>query len=234
MGVGMKTLALIPARGGSKGLPNKNIRTLFGKPLIAWTIEAARGSKCIDRVVVSTDSTEIADVARQFGAEVPFLRPAELSTDKADSMGVIWHALEACPGFDAVVFLQPTSPLRGANRIDEGFNLWKAKGGSVVGVAPFNHHPAWSFKRLDDGRLDRFMPEFRNVSRRQDLPDAYLITGALYISGVSEFLRSGTFFGEKTYSLEMTQEESIDIDTVLDFQIAEMIMTTKAMDGTQS
>ena len=152
----MALLALIPARGGSRGVPRKNVREIAGKPLIAWTIEAALSVRGIDRVVVTTDDAEIAEVSRAAGAEVPFLRPAELAADETPGIAPVFHALDALPDFDEVLLLQPTSPLRGANDIEALLALVReSNASSVVSVTEPDCHPAWMFRLGDVGDVVR-------------------------------------------------------------------------------
>lgn len=227
---GQTALALIPARAGSKGLPGKNIRSMAGKPLIAWTIEAAKQSRRIDRVVVTTDGSEIAAVAKSFGADVPFVRPAEFASDEASSAGVIRHALEWLAGNEGyvpgvIVLLQPTSPLRTAADIDMAADVLDRRNGkAVVSVCPVEHHP-WLANTLpaDDCMSGFLRPEAGNV-RRQDMPDFYRLNGAIYMASLEYYTAQGGFYGPVTYAYKMALERSVDIDTMFDFRMAELIL----------
>lgn len=208
-----KVLALIPARGGSKGIPGKNIVDLAGKPLIAWTIDAARMSRYIDDVVLSTDDDAIAQVGRSAGASVPFMRPAALATDEASTMDVIFDALDRLPGFDVVVLLQPTSPMRTAADIDAALALLD-EAPACVSVRPACDHPYLTF-RINDGRtLAPFAipPESQSL-RRQDLPDAWCLNGAVYAADIPWLRAQRSFISDQTAAYPMPVERSIDIDT---------------------
>lgn len=225
---GKRILAIIPARSGSKGLPGKNIRDLSGKPLIAWSIEAALESRYLDKILVSTDSPEIAEVARRFGAEVPFLRPAHLATDEAKSIDAIFHAIqwlkEHEQSFDLVMVLQPTSPLRTTRDIDAATELFFQKNASaVVSVAPCDHHPWWTNSLPEDGNMGNFLrPEA--LSNRQALPVYYRLNGAIYLAEITFLMENESFFGPRTFAYRMPAGTSIDIDTRLDFKLADLIL----------
>jgi len=212
-----KILAVITARAGSKRLPNKNILDLAGKPLIAWTIEAALKSKYIDKLIVSTDSEQIADISKQFGAEVPFIRPKELSSDTVDSISVLKHAIEFHKNeFYYVILLQPTSPLRTVNDIDKALKMLNSKTKAVVSVCETNHSPLWSNILPEDLSMTNFIrPEVKG-KRSQDLPIYYRLNGAVYISEISYLERNNGFIGSKTRAYIMPKERSIDVDTKLD------------------
>lgn len=227
---GKSILALVPARGGSKGLPGKNIRLLGGKPLIAWSIEAALQSSYVDAVVVSTDCAAIASTAAAHGAEIPFMRPAELATDGARSIDAILHAVahlgESGRSFDLVLVLQPTSPLRIASDIDRAVELHLSRqADAVVSVCATDHHPWWSNTLPEDGRMNEFLrPEVINTNR-QNLPDFYRLNGAIYLANAPYLSATGSFYGERTFAYVMERERSVDIDTRLDFHLAELLLT---------
>lgn len=222
------TLALIPARGGSKSIPRKNIREIAGKPLIAWTIEAALAAKGIARVVVSTEDEEIAAVARAWGAEVPFMRPAELATDDAPGIAPVLHAVECLPEHEDVLLLQPTSPLRGRHDIERLLALaGKAAAPSVVSVTQVSGHPAWMFRMAADARLERFMAD-DGASRRQDLPILYALNGAMYWVRTDWLRRQKGLVGADTVGFVMDEEASVDIDTMLDWKLAELLLNDRA------
>ncbi len=214
---GRSVLALIPARGGSKGLPGKNIFNVAGRPLIDWTIAAARESRYIDRVVLSSDDDEIVSVARNSGCDVPFKRPAELASDTASTLDVVLHALREIPGFDILVLLQPTSPQRTSADIDAACELYVDTGSeSCVSVKEAEESPYWMFSLSPEKMLDPVVPPLPNIFRRQDLPVTYVLNGAIYIAGVNQLMRNRTFIMSKTAAYVMPKERSIDIDTMAD------------------
>ncbi|MES2016803.1 MAG: acylneuraminate cytidylyltransferase family protein [Pseudomonadota bacterium] len=226
----MKILALIPARGGSKRLPGKNIRVLGGKPLIAWSIELASAIPAICATLVSTDDPSIAEVSRRAGALVPWLRPAALSTDTASSVDVVLHALdwyEAQHGsVDGVLLLQPTSPFRSCASVLRGIAAFEAGGGqSVVGVSPCQDHPMWSM-RLEGAQLRPFMDGAGLGMRSQDLPPAYVVNGSFYLITPSRLRAERAFIGEATNALVIdSPQEALDIDTAWDWALAEAVLT---------
>ncbi len=225
-----RVLAIIPARGGSKRLPRKNILDLNGKPLIAWTIEAALKSRYIDKTIVSTDDKEIAEISDKYGAEVPFMRPKRLASDTASSVDVILHAInfykEKGNNFEYIVLLQPTSPLRMDEDIDAAFEQLDDKTKAVVSVCETEHTPLWSNTLPADLSMKDFIrPEIKNV-RSQDLPKYYRLNGAVYISEIGYFKDNIGFIGDRTVAFIMLQERSIDIDSVFDFLFCEFLMKT--------
>ncbi|PRC91484.1 cytidylyltransferase domain-containing protein [Solimicrobium silvestre] len=221
----MKTLALILARGGSKGIPRKNIRLLAGKPLIAWSIQAALNCPQIDSVVVSTDDEEIAQISRTWGAQVPFMRPAELALDSSPSMDAILHALDQLPWFDTILVLQPTSPLRTTADIIACLNFaFTQQANAVVSVCEPANSPYWMYKLGADCRLSKLM-DTNDISRRQDLPDVYALNGALYFAQTSWLRRTQSFLTHETVGFVMPADKSIDIDTPLDWKIAELLLS---------
>ncbi len=220
----MKTLAVIPARGGSKGIPRKNIRQIANKPLIVWTIEAALRSSLLDSVIVSTDDQEIAEVARNAGAEVPFLRPAELAQDHSAGIDPLLHAISEVPGFDAVVLLQPTSPLRRTEDIDECLSLaWCYDAPSVVSVTEPEAHPFLTYRLNSDRKLERLVDALP-VNRRQDLPTVYALNGALYYAQTDWVKNSRKLVAQETLGYVMSRLHSVDIDTPLDWKLAELLL----------
>lgn len=220
----MTTFALIPARGGSKGIPRKNIRVMGGKPLIAWTIEAAHAARGIDSVVVSTEDAEIAEVARQWGAEVPFLRPAELATDETPGIDPVLHAIGMLPQHDAVVLLQPTSPLRSTADIEAVLALAATGAPSVVSLCAPDTHPNLMYSIDHAGRLNPLLPD-APATRRQDLPPVYGLNGAIYFARTAWVATRRTFIGAETLGYVMPGERSIDIDGPLDWKLAEILLT---------
>lgn len=225
----MKLLALIPARGGSKRVVNKNIRLLGDKPLITWTIEAARGAPELVDVLVSTDSPAIAQAAELAGALVPWLRPAELSTDTATSMDVCLHALdwyekEKGP-VDGLLLLQPTSPFRTNESIRRAIEMFvRHPQQSVVSLSAAESHPMWCY-RVDGNGITPFMDDDNRPTRSQDLPPAYVINGALYLASPAYLRQHGSFLGNDTVPLVMDDaRESLDIDTEWDWMLAETLL----------
>ena len=224
-----KMLAVIPARGGSKGVPNKNIKELAGKPLIAYTIESAVKSSVFEKVIVSTDSDEIAKISIRYGAEVPFVRPAEISGDLVSSDDVILHALDFYKKrgihFEYVCKLQPTSPLRNEEHIREAYRmLCEKEADFVVSVCECEHSPLWSGTLDESLSLDGFIKEDVKRTCRQELPSFYRLNGAIYMGKTKAFCDNRNFLGTNGFAYIMTQEESVDIDSRLDFTIAELLM----------
>jgi len=223
---GLKILAVIPARSGSKGLVGKNIRDLMGKPLIAWTIEAALNSEVFDEVIVSTDSQEYANIAKKYGASVPFLRSEETSSDEATSWSVVKEVLNKNKTkFDLVVILQPTSPLRTAQNIKESFDLFFEKNADfVVSVNKFSHSAAWINTIDEDLSLNRFIKEEYLNKRRQDFGQQYILNGAIYITKIKLIDDNINMFTDKSFAYIMDESVSIDIDNELDFEMAKILM----------
>lgn len=223
----MRLLGLVPARGGSKGLPGKNIMPLDGLPLIGWTLRAARDSGALDRIIVTTDSPEIAAVAGSLGAPVPWLRPAELAEDLSPSIDFVLHALDrlmADDGWepDGVMLLQPTSPFRSADSIRRAAEAFAAAGtGSLASMSPAATHP-WSCYFLDaGGRLRRAAQDAPEILRRQDLPAAYAPDGAIYATAPRLLRERRGFLGPDTVAFLTPPGESADIDTAEDWARAE-------------
>ncbi len=226
---GKRILAIVPARGGSKGLPGKNIRPLQGRPLIAWSIEAGLQSRYVDELIVSTDCHAIAEAARTAGAGVPFIRPADLATDSARSIDATIHAVEQLEEmgatFDLIMLLQPTSPLRSSQDIDEAVELFFSRQAqSVVSVCENDHHPWWSNTLPSDGNMADFLrPEALNANR-QTLPPYYRLNGAIYLTEIGNLKKNDSFFGPRTFAFVMPRDRSVDIDGILDFHLAEAIL----------
>lgn len=223
-------LAVIPARGGSKRLPMKNLLNLLGKPLIVWSIESAINSKYLDKVVVSTDDLKIADISKKAGAIVPFIRPSELATDTASTIDVILHLLNFIElnkeNYDYIVLLQPTSPLRNSSDIDNAIMFCIEKDAdSIISVCETVHSPLWANTLPSDLSMRDFLkPDIVN-KRSQDLPIYYRLNGAIYIVKTELIKKEKTFFTQSnSYAFIMPKERSIDIDTELDFLIAETII----------
>lgn len=214
-----KVLAVIPARGGSKGIPGKNLVQAGGKPLLQWTVDAAKKSALIDRIILSSDDPAIQSAAKSMGCEVPFTRPSALATDEAGSAEVLVHALEQCPGFGVVVLLQPTSPFRIAEDIDAALRLFEKSGApSVVSITSAAKHPAWMYFRESDGRLEPVWKDKKNAARRQDLPPAFQLNGAVYVVDSARFLADKRFLHPGSLGYEMPPERSLDIDSPSDLR----------------
>ncbi len=221
-----KILAIIPARGGSKGVLRKNIRDLNGKPLIAWTIEQVRESKLIDRCVVSTEDEEIRDVALGYGGDVPFLRPKELAADDTPGIDPILHAAGKIPGYDIIVLLQVTSPLRLSSDIDGAIQYClDMNAPSCVSVTEAECSPYWMYT-LDEQKVMNPVLEISKEKsyQRQKLPVVYQLNGAVYVAGVDYLQREKSFCGSGTVGYVMPRERSYDIDTMEDFLWVEFLM----------
>ncbi len=226
----MTCVGIIPARGGSKGVPGKNIRPVAGKPLILWTLEVALAATELDRVIVSTDSPEIARISKQAGAEVPFMRPPELARDDTPGIDPLLHAVQWLADYEAyepekVMLLQPTSPLRSAEDIAGALRLFEEKSAdSVVSVTEPGHHPYW-MKRLDEtGRMKDFITLDRKPTRRQDLSPVWALDGAIYLIWRQVLMSERTLFPANTFPLFMPRERSIDINTEWDLRLAELCL----------
>lgn len=225
-------LALIPARGGSKRLPRKNIRLLANRPLIAYTIEAGQQSHYIDDLIVSTDDREIADIAISYGAQVPFIRPSALAQDKSSNFEVIQHALLnyskiAKRAYDYIVYLQPSSPLRDYSDIDNAILLMQKKNAdAVISVSETDHSPLWCNTLPPDLSMVSFLSEDAKLKRSQDLATYYRLNGAIYICKTAKILEEKTFFlKSNVFAYIMKPEKSIDIDTMLDFMLCETLLS---------
>ena len=224
-----EVIGVITARGGSKGIPGKNIKTMAGKPMIAWTIEAARQSKTLSRVILSTDDADIARVAREWGVEVPFMRPPELAQDRSSHISVVSHVmdwLELNGSLPEYLFvLQPTSPLRAGTDIDGAIELaFERSADAVVGVSALDHHPYLARKILADGSLAEFISTDIQYLCRQNLPPAYSINGAVYVNRCLSLRRDRTFLPPCTFAYVMPPERSLDVDTPQDFFMVEQLL----------
>jgi len=220
-----KVLAVIPARGGSKGLPGKNILPVQGRPLLAWTADAARAARLLDRVVVSSDADAILAAAHACGVEA-LRRPAELATDTATTIDVVLHALDACPGHDVVVVLQPTSPLRTAADIDGALQRFTASGApACVSVCEAEQSPYWMYRLGDAQTLLPIVDAAAEATRRQDLPAVYVLNGAVYVADAAWLRTTRAFVAAGTVAHVMPVERSLDIDTARDFERFEKTVT---------
>lgn len=226
---GKTILAIIPARGGSKGVPRKNIRLLAGKPLIAWTIEEAKKSKYIDRLILSSEDDEIIQTASDFGCEVPFIRPAELALDNTPGIEPVIHAINMlAEKYDYVVLLQPTSPLRTVEDIDGCIqHCIITDSHACVSVTEAQQSPYWMYSLGDDLKLNPFVQYDGKINRRQDLPKVYMLNGAVYVAEYRFIIENKSFITEETVGYIMSGENSVDIDTENDFKLTELLLATK-------
>ncbi len=222
-------IAIIPARGGSKGLPNKNIKILAGKPLIAYTIEAAKKSKYIDRIIVSTESEEIKRIAEQYGAEVPFFRPDYLTGDNSRVIDTYFYTLDRLNseyGLDVNEFiaLQPTSPLRSVEDIDLAVDLFRGNSAdSVISFCETSHPPIWA-KKIVNKRVSDYFMESSGNKNRQEIEKAYMPNGAIFIFNYRFLKKNQSYYSDKTIPYIMPLERSVDIDSLLDFEYAEYLI----------
>ncbi len=228
MFAGKKILGVVAARGGSRRLPRKNVLPLAGRPLIDWTLDATRGSKHLDRVILSSDDEDIIAVARASGCEVPFRRPPEFATDTATSADVVAHALGAVEeAYDYVVTLQPTSPLRLAEDIDRCIETCvNGDADSCTTVSRLSKPLAWMFMRSRDGRLLPLSDETADREQKAD-GDVYILNGAVYVTRVGFFRRTRLLVAPGTLSCVMPAERSCDIDTQDDLCLCEFLLSRK-------
>jgi len=231
----MRVLGIIPARGGSKGLPRKNVRSLGGKPLLLWTAEAARGSKRLTRTILTTDDNEISQIGRAAGLDVPFLRPANLATDTTPTVPVLQHAVRALEAagdhYDAVCLLQPTCPLRTAATIDACIDQLIAHNlDSVVTVlaVPHKYNPHWVYVPTSGGLLELATGEPTIIPRRQDLPPAFHREGSVYVVRRDVLVEQGSLYGARLAGHEMSADESVNIDTEDDWKRAEALLAERS------
>lgn len=227
----LKILGIIPARGGSKRLPRKNVLPLCGKPLIQWTIEAGRSSQCLTRLAVSSDDDEILSLARASSDVDAIERPSELASDVATSAAVVRHALQqyAAQGqtFGAVMLLQPTSPLRTGEDVRAAVELFvQTDAASVVSVSPVEHSPLWSATLPSDGSLDALIDQIAALpsTRSQDMPAYYRLNGAIYLARTEAFDRTHSLFNKPSKAYVMPVERSFDIDTRADYLACEAMI----------
>ena len=231
----MGNIAVITARSGSKGLKDKNIKLLNGKPLMAYTIEAAKQSGCFACIHVSTDSEEYATIARKYGAEVPFLRDSRLASDTTGSWEVVRAVIDKYGQngmrFEKAMLLQPTSPLRTAEDIKNAFTLMADKNAdTVVGVCEMDHSPLWSNTLPKDGNMSGFKSKTFLMSRQQ-LPVYYRINGAVYLVNVDYLMKEGELYGKDSYAYIMPKERSIDIDSLFDLLLVETYIRQKSINS---
>lgn len=225
----LELLAIIPARGGSKGIPRKNIKLLNGRPLIHYTIEAALESKCVQDIIVSTDDEEIAAVSKATGINIPYLRPGHLATDVSKTIDVIQYEINLFEDknncvVQNVILLQPTSPLRNSFDIDQAYSIYKEKkADSLQSVTTASVHP-YLLRKIEEGLLVPFMNGFEDNLRRQDVSTAYQLNGAIYIFRRELLNTNSTLIGTKNYPYIMPPNRSIDIDDIMDFKFAEALL----------
>ena len=227
-------IAIIPARGGSKGLPKKNVKLLGGKPLILWTVEAAMASERIDRVILSTDDQEIADVCKNSGVDIPFMRPSNLAEDDSLAIDNYIYTLERLDNefgekYNEFVVLHPTSPLRNSLDIDNAVALFIEKeADSVISCVELEHPLEWAFFLNNDGTIVRNSEtESGKMSNRQQMDNSYIPNGGVYVFKVSQLKKHNSYYSDKTFANIMPSERSIDIDTEFDFLFAEFLMERK-------
>ena len=224
-------IAIIPARGGSRGLPKKNLKLLNGIPLICHSIKAALASKSIKRVIVSTDDKEIAKISKNCGAEVPFIRPTSLADDDSMVMDAYFHAIdkifeETKRAIDSFVALLPTVPLRLADDIDKAVNIFKSKkADSVISVVKAPVPIQWYRKITSGGILENYLPEFNATRNRQEFLQTYIPNGAVYVFRVEPLRSTRQYYNKKTYPYVMPSERSADIDNHLDFEWTEFLLS---------
>ncbi|MBN2458161.1 acylneuraminate cytidylyltransferase family protein [Candidatus Woesearchaeota archaeon] len=230
----IRVLAVVPARGGSKGIPKKNIIELNGKPLIAWTIEAGKQTTYIDRMIVSTDSKEIAEVAKRFKADVPFIRPDYLSSDTASSVDVLLHAIDYLEEkgeiYDYIMLLEPTSPLRTTEDIEKSIEMLESNtdAESIVGVAKAeSSHPLFSVTITDSGFIRPFSGEELKHIRRQDIKDVYFLEGTIYTSKIDALRKRKTFYHERTLPYIVERYKQFEVDEETDLVCIEALMRYK-------
>lgn len=225
-------LGIIPARGGSKGLPGKNIAIVHGKPLIAWTIEEAKRSKFISKLIVSSDDQKIIDVATKYGADAPFVRPKELALDNTPGIDPIKHALAYYSNkgatYDYVVCLQCTAPLRTIDDIDGAISMCISRqASSVVSVCEVEHSPNWMVKVDADGKLSPYDQKGFQTARRQDAPKIYRLNGAIYMAKSELIMGNGSWYSNDTLAYIMDAERSVDIDSHMDMHLADLLLSKR-------
>lgn len=223
-------LALIPARCGSKGIPKKNIKLLNGKPLIAHTIESAEKSRLVSKIICSTDCEEIADVAKEYGAEIPFLRPKKLAKDTSKAIDNYIYSIPKYEEyyntkFEEFVVLQPTSPLRISEDIDNAISLFREKSAdSIISFYEYDHPPTWAKKIDKNLKIKNYLPNPYEGCNRQEIPKAYMPNGAIFVFKYSILKKNKKYYTDKSHAYIMPQERSVDIDTMLDFEFAEFLI----------
>ena len=226
---GKTVLAIISARGGSKGVNRKNVRDLCGKPLIAWTIEEAKKSQYIDRLILSSEDKEIIDTGKEWGCEVPFVRPLELAQDDTPGIAPVLYSINTLTEkYDYIVLLQPTSPLRTVDDIDGCIKQCIEEGSmACVSVCEVDKSPYWMYSLDENNQMIPILQMAEVPTRRQDIAKVYGLNGAVYIANCPWLLQEKSFLGNKTTAYKMTKEHSFDIDSELDMVIAESVCARK-------
>ncbi len=234
----MKVLGLIPARGGSKGVPGKNIKVLCGKPLLAYTAESALSAKRLARTILSTEDETIAEIGRSLGLDVPFMRPVELAEDTTATFPVVLHAITALErqgeSYDAVCLLQPTNPFRRGEDIDNCIDLLETSGAdSVISVLPVpeTYNPKWVYFRSPAGNLVLATGDAEPIARRQDLPAAFNRDGSIYIVRRNVLTEYGNLYGSRVQGYELDPQRCVNIDTNEDWTLAEQLLTKQFAAG---
>jgi CMP-N,N'-diacetyllegionaminic acid synthase len=224
----LRVLGLVPARGGSRGIPRKNVRSLAGLPLLAYTAQAAKAARRLDRVVLSTEDEEIAAVGRRYGLETPFRRPDELAQDETPTLPVVRHAIEelerAGDRFDAVCLLQPTHPLRRSEDVDACVEKLEREGADCVMTTlpiPPEHNPHWAWVPCADGCLHLSTGELAPIPRRQELPPAFFREGSVYVTRRDVVMEQGSLYGRLILGYEVDPARSVNLDTPRDWERAE-------------
>jgi CMP-N,N'-diacetyllegionaminic acid synthase len=230
----MRVLGLVPARGGSRGVPRKNVRLLLGRPLLQYTAEAALAARRLSKVVLSTDDDEIAEIGRRLGLAVPFIRPGSLARDDTPTLPVVQHAVrwleEHNERFDAICLLQPTTPLRRAGQIDECIDLLEATGADAVITTlpvPLEYNPHWVYFRAPDGKLTLSTGETTPIARRQELPLAFRREGSVYVTRRDVLVEQNSMFGDQVVGYPIDEDATIDINTLDDWRRAEQHLTVR-------
>jgi len=228
---GERVLAVVPARGGSRGIPRKNLVLVGGKSLLAWTADAARGSHVVDRAVLSSEDAEILEAGRAAGLDTPFVRPAELARDDTPGIDPVLHALDALEEqgdhYGWVVLLQPTSPLRIAADIDAAAAFCADGAPATVSVAAADKSPWWMFHMGDGARLEPLFDPASRPSRRQDAPPVYVLNGAVYVARVDWLRRTRSFLTDDTAGYVMPRERSVDVDEPADLHVVEALLAER-------
>lgn len=232
----MTVLGLIPARGGSKGVPRKNARRLAGRPLLAYTAEAAHGARRLTRVVLSTDDPEIAEIGFQCGLDVPFVRPADLARDETPMLPVVLHAVGALQAagerFDAICLLQPTNPLRTSADIDGCIELLESSGADAVVTVlpvPAEYNPHWVYFEATDATLALSTGALDPIPRRQELPAAYHREGSVYVTRTDVLVSKRSLYGERIVGYKLDPSRSVNIDGIDDWGRAERLLASEVV-----
>jgi CMP-N-acetylneuraminic acid synthetase len=237
----MRVLGIVPARGGSKGIPRKNLCRLGGKPLLQYTAEAALKARRLSKVILTTEDAEIAEVGRSCGLEVPFLRPAELARDDTPTLSVVQHVMQeieqAGEYYDAICLLQPTTPFRRAEQIDECIELLQHENADAVITVlqvPMKYNPQWVYWKDRNGHLILCTGSKEPITRRQDLPPAYHRDGSVYVTRRDVIMRHNSLYGERLCGYLLSPDDSVNIDGPVDLQHAQELIARRTLAGTQA